>query len=99
MAVLICPGCGETVSVNELTVGDRMNCPNCANLTLKLSEKDGRLFLREVAKVSCPSCDRMMEVPEGMGPGESLNCCGEQFTLTYEFGSFALVRDVNRENN
>lgn len=91
MTEAICPGCGEQVSLEGLTAGNRMDCPNCANLTLRLTAKDCQLVLAEVFKVSCPSCDRVMEVPDGLGPGDTLKCCGQSFTLTYEFGAYALV--------
>ncbi len=92
MAELLCPGCGEKVSLEGLKVGDRIDCPNCANLTLKLKEDNGRYILVEIPKVSCPSCDRLMEVPEELGTGDSLTCCGEKFTLTYGFGAYALEK-------
>ena len=47
--------------------------------------------------VSCPSCDRIMEVPEGLGPGDTLRCCGEDLILTYEFGSYALEKRSKQE--
>jgi len=90
MSALRCPGCGETVSLDGRQLGDRIDCPNCANLTLRLKEKDGKYFFEEIPKVSCPSCDRVIEIPDGLGPRDSLKCCGENFTLTYEFGAYAL---------
>lgn len=92
MVELLCPGCGERVPLNGLRVGKKIDCSNCANLTLRVNEKDGIFFLEEIPRVSCPSCDRLMEVPEGLGPGHNLACCGEEFTLTYEFGAYALRR-------
>ncbi len=97
MQEMLCPGCGEKVSLNGLKVGDRLDCSNCANLTLRLKGKDGRYFLEEVPKVSCPSCDRLMEVPEGFGPGDTLACCGEKFTLTCEFGAYALEKRLGQK--
>lgn len=90
MERVVCPGCGEEVSLKGLKAGDRIDCPNCANLTLRVKEKDGSYFLEEVPKVSCPSCDRLMEVPDGLGAGDTLECCGKEYTLTYEFGAYAL---------
>ncbi len=89
---VLCPGCGEEVSFDGLKVGDQHDCTNCANLTLRVKEKDGKYFLEEIPKVSCPSCNRVMEVPEGLGPGDTLTCCGEGFTLTYELGAYALEK-------
>jgi len=90
MEGVVCPGCGETVSLAGLKAGDRIDCPNCANLTLRVKKRGEEHYLEEISKVSCPSCDRVMEIPEGLGPGDSLKCCGKEFTLTYEFGAYAL---------
>ena len=90
MEGLVCPGCGETVSLAGLKAGDRIDCPNCANLTLRVKKRGEEHYLEEIPKVSCPSCDRVMEIPEGLGPGDSLKCCGKEFILTYEFGAYAL---------
>lgn len=78
--------------MEDLKVGDRLDCPYCANLTLRLAEKNGLLHLVEVPKVSCPSCGRVMEIPEGLAAGDRLKCCGEEFILTYEFGAYALQK-------
>lgn len=93
MTEVLCPGCGQKVSLEGLKVGDRMDCSNCADLTLRVEEKGGNYSLIEVLKVSCPSCECVVEVPEGLGPGNTMTCCGKDYTLTYEFGSFALSRD------
>ncbi len=90
MEGVVCPGCGETVSLAGLKAGDPIDCPNCANLTLRVKKRGEEHYLEEIPKVSCPSCDRVMEIPEGLGPGDSLKCCGKEFTLTYEFGAYAL---------
>ncbi len=90
MEGVVCPGCGETVSLAGLKAGDRIDCPNCANLTLRVKKRGEAYYLEDIPKVSCPSCDRVMEMPEALGPGDSLKCCGKEFTLTYEFGAYAL---------
>ena len=90
MNKLVCPGCGEKVSPNGLRIGDRIECSNCANLTLRVTKKNGKQFLEEVPKVSCPTCDRVIEVPQGLRAGDSIECCGEKYALTYEFGAYAL---------
>jgi len=90
MEGVVCPGCGETVSLAGLKAGDRIDCPNCANLTLRVKKRGEDYYLEDIPKVSCPSCDRVMEMPEALGPGDSLKCCGKEFTLTYEFGAYAL---------
>jgi hypothetical protein len=92
MREVLCPGCGEKVSLGVLQLGDRIDCSNCANLTLRLKEKDGKYFLEEIPKVSCPTCDRIIEVPKGLHAGDSVECCGEGYVLTYEFGAYALEK-------
>ena len=89
---VICPGCGERVSLEGLKVGDRIDCANCANLTVEVVMKNGQRALRQVHQVSCPVCDRLREVPEGFGPGDSIECCGKQFILTYGYGAYALEK-------
>jgi len=91
MEGVVCPGCGETVSLVGLNTRDRIDCPNCANLTLRLEEKDGQYILIDIPKVSCPSCDRILEVADGQGPGDVMTCCDVDYKLTYEFGAYALV--------
>jgi len=87
---LVCPGCGEKTSIDGLAVGDRIDCPSCANLTLRVRKQGAEHRLEEIFKVSCPSCDRLVEVPEGAAAGDPVSCCGKQFFLTYEFGAYAL---------
>ena len=91
MEGVVCPGCGETVRLQGLKIGDRIDCTNCADLTLRLEEKDGQYLLVDIPKVSCPSCDRILEVPDDLGPGDVMACCGVDYMLTYEFGAYALV--------
>ena len=91
MSELVCPGCGERVSLDGLRLGGRIDCSNCANLTLRVTEKDGKHFLEAVPKVSCPSCERVMEVPKDLRAGETMECCGVRYILTYEFGAYALI--------
>jgi len=90
MSEILCPGCGKQVSMEKLKVGDRIDCSNCANLTLRLTVNGGRYFLVEVPKASCPSCGRLVELPDGLRPGDTVKCCGGEYRLTYEFDSYAL---------
>ena len=90
MPSVICPGCGEEIDVSNLTEGDRFECTNCAGLTPELVRREGKLTLRQVHHVSCPRCNRMLEVPEHARPGDTMICCGQMFRLTYEFGAYAL---------
>lgn len=91
MNEILCPGCGETVSLKGRRAGDRMGCPNCASLTLRVVEEEGIYSLVEIPKVSCPSCERICEVPDGLGPGDTMRCCGKEYVLSYEFGAFAMT--------
>jgi len=91
MDEIFCPGCGERVLLRGLKIGDRIDCTNCADLTLRLEEKDGQYTLVDIPKVSCPSCDRILEVPDGLGPGDVMTGCGVDYKLTYEFGAYAIV--------
>jgi hypothetical protein len=91
MSELPCPGCGESVSLNGLRLDDKIDCSNCANLTLRLKETGGKYFLEEIPMASCPSCDRLIEVPEGRTAGDTMECCGEKYVLTYEFGTYSLI--------
>lgn len=43
----------------------------------------------EVKKVSCPDCDRVMELPDEAKAGDIITCCGKQYRLTYEWGAFS----------
>ncbi len=91
MEEILCPGCGERVLLQGLKIGDCIDCTNCADLTLRLEGKDGQYILVDIPKVSCPSCDRILEVADGQGPGDVMTCCGVDYMLTYEFGAYALV--------
>ncbi len=90
MSSFACPGCGEEVDISGLTEGDHFDCAHCADLTLELVRREGGLTLRQVHRVSCPRCNRMLEVPEHARPGDTMTCCGQTFRLTYEFGAYAL---------
>jgi hypothetical protein len=46
--------------------------------------------LRQVHRVSCPSCSQVLEVPKHAKAGDTMTCCGRMFRLTYEFGAYAL---------
>ena len=92
MVETFCPGCGERISLRGLRAGDRIECHHCANLSLRVTARGGKLSLEEIPKASCPSCDRVIEVPEGLRAGDRMECCGEKYVLTYEFGAYALVK-------
>lgn len=87
---LSCPGCGEAIDISSRKEGDLMECASCADLMLKLMRQEGKLALRQIYRVSCPLCDKKLEVPEDARPGDTMSCCSRTFRLTYEFGAYAL---------
>ena len=50
MEGVVCPGCGETVSLAGLKAGDRIDCPNCANLILRVKKRGEEHYLEEIPK-------------------------------------------------
>jgi mercuric ion transport protein len=40
-------------------------------------------------RVSCPTCNEMLTLPEGAKAGDSVECCGRRWRLTFEYGAFA----------
>ncbi len=40
-------------------------------------------------QVSCPKCDQVLTLPDGVKPGDPVECCGRRYRLTFEFGAFA----------
>ncbi len=68
------------------------DCPNCAGLTLRAEEGHGVWTVREVKKASCPIGDEPVILPDGVQPGDIVECHGVTHRVTYEFGSYALVR-------
>ena len=40
-------------------------------------------------RVSCPECDRQVTLPEGAKAGDTIECCGRRYRLTFEYGAFA----------
>jgi hypothetical protein len=68
------------------------DCPNCAGLTLRAVEKNGVWTVREVKKASCPIGDEPVILPDDVQRGDIVECHGAKHRVTYEFGSYALVR-------
>ena len=48
------------------------------------------LWAEPVHKVSCPVCDAVIILPEGIKAGDKISHCGREFTMTFEFGTYAL---------
>jgi hypothetical protein len=40
-------------------------------------------------RVSCPDCDRVITLPEDVRPGDTIECSGRRYRLTFEYGAFA----------
>lgn len=86
-----CFDCHQFIPLAEgVGPGDLIRCPNCAGLKLRVKEKNGKLVTEEVAQASCPVCGEVLVFPEGVKPGSKMTHCSREFTLTYEFGSYAL---------
>jgi len=86
-----CPECARELEVSQTgKSGDIIDCPFCAGLFLSLIEEDGHFSAVALKTVSCPRCDRMIVLSDNVHAGEIIRCCGKEFRLTHEFGSFAL---------
>lgn len=90
MSGLTCVGCGDPVHEDRLVVGNRFQCENCADVTIEVFDRDGRLTVRQIHFASCPVCEERLEVPPGAAPGRTMTHCGRTFQLTYDFGAYAL---------
>ena len=57
------------------------------------AEGDG--WIASIAyRVSCPDCGRVITLPEGVHAGDTIECDGRRYRLTFEYGAFAAVPDV-----
>jgi hypothetical protein len=59
---------------------------------LRAVEQDDAWSVREVKKASCPVGDETIILPDDVRPGDRVRCHGKEFRVTYEFGSYALVK-------
>jgi hypothetical protein len=39
--------------------------------------------------VSCPDCDQVITLPEHARAGDTIDCGGRRYRLTFEYGAFA----------
>ncbi len=82
-----CPGCGAPLDLGPMPrENGRYACPSCA----------GREFtwmagaLKEIPMASCPACGRTVDLPDGVEQGDTFSHCGRSYTVTLEYGSYAL---------
>ena len=54
--------------------------------------KDGKWTVREVKKASCAVRDEVVILPDDVHPGDIIECHGVKQRVTYEFGTYALVK-------
>ena len=69
--------------------GDLLECPNCAGHPLRLKWDDPRWAATLAYRVSCPRCDDVRTLPEDVQAGDTIDCCGQRYRLTFEYGAFA----------
>jgi len=55
-------------------------------------ETGGVWTVREFKKASCPIGEEIIALPDDVQPGDIVECHGARHLVTYEFGSYALVR-------
>jgi hypothetical protein len=54
-----------------------------------LAGTDGRWAATLAHRVSCPTCNEALILPEGVQAGDAVECCGRRHRLTFEYGAFA----------
>jgi hypothetical protein len=85
-----CPDCGAEVPLpGVVSSGDLMDCANCAGHALRVRREGGRWVASLAHRVSCPACDQMIVLAEGARAGDAIECCGQRYRLTFEYGIFA----------
>lgn len=89
-----CPDCGLQVEIPRgVGMGERFECPNCAGIFLRVAQRgDGVPVAERVYVVTCPACEREIELNLEAKAGDVVRCCGVDWRLTYAFGSYALER-------
>jgi len=69
--------------------GDLVDCPNCAGHALRV-RREGRGWSASLAhRVSCPACEQLITVPARARAGDTIECCGRRYRLTFEYRAFA----------
>jgi hypothetical protein len=59
---------------------------------LRAVEHGDAWSVREVKKASCPVGDETVLLPDDVQPGDRVRCHGQEFRVTFEFRSYALVK-------
>jgi len=59
---------------------------------LRASERDGEWTVRAVKKASCAVGDDVVILPDDVQPGDVIVYHGVRQRVTYEFGTYALVK-------
>lgn len=84
---ILCPSCGKHIELGPAPrKGERFVCMSCAGM--EFTWTGGRLTA--IPKASCPVCENVVELPEGVKPLDRFPHCGKTFVVTLEFGSYAL---------
>jgi hypothetical protein len=87
---VLCPDCGATVGLPpDPREGDLLECPNCAGHGLRLTRAASGWEATLAHRVSCPTCDEVLTLPEEARAGGTITCCGRRYRLTFEYGAFA----------
>ncbi len=55
--------------------------------------EDGRWTATIAHRVSCPDCGTVITLPEDAKAGDTVECCGRRYRLTFEYGTFAAEPD------
>lgn len=83
----LCPTCGRHIELGPVPRnGERFTCLSCAGAEYRWT---GAMLIG-IPKASCPVCERVVELPEGVRPADRFLHCGKTFTVTLEFGAYAL---------
>lgn len=57
-----------------------------------MSEREGRWTAAMVKQASCAVGEEMVTLPDGVKPGDIIECHGVKQRVTYEFGAYALEK-------
>ena len=88
--VVHCPDCGAAIELPPgIRSGALVECPHCAGLALRVRGNAGHWLATLAYQVSCPHCEKLLTLPEDAKPGDTVECCGRRYRLTFEYGAFA----------